>query len=162
MNVAALIAWLVTALGGFYLLGKWLAGGGARQQHGGPSRFPAPVIFGHFLLAATGLIVWIVFLLAHAKALAWTAFVILVPVALLGFTMFSRWIGVRRGDRGAAAPVPAPARVGTAAAAAGAPAPAAAGAAVPAERHLPVPVVLAHGALAATTLVLVLLAALGA
>ena len=32
---------------------------------------------------------------------------------------------------------------------------------VPAERHLPVPVVLAHGALAATTLVLVLLAALG-
>ena len=26
MNVAALIAWLVTALGGFYLLGKWLAG----------------------------------------------------------------------------------------------------------------------------------------
>jgi len=35
-------------------LGKWLAGGGARRQHGGPSRFPAPVIFGHFLLAAAG------------------------------------------------------------------------------------------------------------
>jgi hypothetical protein len=34
-------------------------------------------------------------------------------------------------------------------------------AAVPAERHLPVPVVLAHGALAATTVALVLLAALG-
>ena len=142
MNVAALIAWLVTALGGFYLLGKWLAGGGARQQHGGTSRFPVPVIFGHFLLAAAGLIVWIVFLLAHTKALAWIAFVILVPVALLGFTMFFRWIGVHRGT---AAPVPAPARVGA-----------------PAERHLPVPVVLAHGALAATTLVLVLLAALGA
>ena len=44
----------------------------------------------------------------------------------------------------------------------GTPAPAAAGAAVPAERHLPVPVILAHGALAAATLVLVLLAALGA
>jgi hypothetical protein len=167
MNVAALIAWLVTALGGFYLLGKWLAGGGARQQHGGPSRFPVPVIFGHFLLAAAGLIVWIIFLLAHTKALAWTAFVILVPVALLGFTMFFRWIGVHPespGGRGTAAPVPAPARVGAPAAAGApaAPAPAAAGAAVPAERHLPVPVVLAHGALAATTLVLVLLAALGA
>jgi hypothetical protein len=37
-----------------------------------------------------------------------------------------------------------------------------AGEAVPAERHLPVPVVLAHGALAAAALVLVLLAALGA
>ena len=81
MNVAALIAWLVTALGGFYLLSKWLARGGVR----GPSRFPVPVIFGHFLLAAAGLIVWIVFLLAHTRALAWTAFVILVPVALLGF-----------------------------------------------------------------------------
>ncbi|HET9974607.1 MAG TPA: hypothetical protein VFQ68_40690 [Streptosporangiaceae bacterium] len=111
---------------------------------------------------------WIVFLLARTKALAWTAFVILVPVALLGFTMFFRWIGVRPGDRGTAAPVPAPARVGAPAAAgvgapaaAGAPVPAAAGEAVPAERHLPVPVVLAHGALAATTLVLVLLAALG-
>jgi hypothetical protein len=160
MNVAALIAWLVTALGGFYLLGKWLARGGARQQHGGPSRFPAPVIFGHFLLAAAGLIVWIVFLIAHAKALAWTAFVILVPVAALGFTMFFRWIGVHRG---VTAPAPAPARVGASSAAAAAPATsAAAGAAVPAERHLPVPVVLAHGALAATTLVLVLLAALGA
>ncbi|HET9974608.1 MAG TPA: hypothetical protein VFQ68_40695 [Streptosporangiaceae bacterium] len=52
MDVAALIAWLVTVRGGFYLLGKWLARGGVRQQHGGPSRFPAPVIFGHFLLAA--------------------------------------------------------------------------------------------------------------
>lgn len=158
MNVAALIAWLVTALGGFYLLGKWLTRGGARQQQGAPSRFPAPVIFGHFLLAAAGLIVWIVFLIAHAKALAWTAFVILLPVAVLGFTMFFRWIG---GYRGAAVPAPAPARVG-APAAAGTPAAASAGEAVPAERHLPVPVVLAHGALAATTLVLVLLAALGA
>ena len=158
MNVAALIAWLVTALGGFYLLGKWLARGGARQQHAGPSRFPVPVIFGHFLLAAAGLIVWIVFLVAHAKALAWTAFVILLPVAALGFTMFFRWIGVYRS---AAVPAPAPARVG-APAAAGTPAAASAGDAVPAERHLPVPVVLAHGALAATTLVLVLLAALGA
>jgi hypothetical protein len=148
MNVAALIAWLVTALGGFYLLGRWLARGGVR----GPSRFPAPVIFGHFLLAGAGLVVWIVFLIAHAKALAWTAFVILLPVALLGFTMFFRWVGVYRA---AAVPAPAPARVG-------APAAASAGDAVPAERHLPVPVVLAHGALAATTLVLVLLAALGA
>jgi hypothetical protein len=161
MNVAALIAWLVTALGGFYLLGKWLTGGGARQQQGGTSRFPVPVIFGHLLLAAAGLIVWIIFLLAHTKALAWTAFVILVPVAGLGFTMFFRWIGVHRGGRGAAAPAPAPARVG-APAAAGAPAATAAGEPFPAERHLPVPVVLAHGALAATTLVLVLLAALGA
>ncbi|HEY7012483.1 MAG TPA: hypothetical protein VH480_07005 [Streptosporangiaceae bacterium] len=142
MTVAALITWLITALGGFYLLGTWLSRGGIRQQQARTSRFPAPVIFGHFLLAATGLIVWIVYVAAHSKALAWTAFVILLPVALLGFTMFFRWIGVYR-----ATPAAVPATASTEV--------------VPAERHLPVPVVLAHGALAATTLVLVLLAALG-
>jgi hypothetical protein len=144
VNVAALIAWLVTALGGFYLLGTWLARGGARPPR--TSRFPAPVIFGHFLLAAAGLIVWIIFLVVHAKALAWTAFVILLPVALLGFTMFFRWIGVYRG-----APVTVPA-----------PAAGPSSASTPPERHLPLPVVLLHGALAATTLVLVLIAAIGA
>jgi hypothetical protein len=142
MTVAALITWLITALGGFYLLGTWLSRGGIRQQQARTSRFPAPVIFGHFLLAAAGLIVWIVYVAAHAKALAWAAFVILLPVALLGFTMFFRWIGVYR-----ATPATVPAAASTDV--------------VPAERHLPVPVVLAHGALAATMLVLVLLAALG-
>jgi hypothetical protein len=143
MTVAALITWLITALGGFYLIGTWLSRGGIRQQQSRTSRFPAPVIFGHFLLAAAGLIVWIVYVVAHTKALAWTAFIILLPVALLGFTMFFRWIGVYR-----ATPAPVPAATSTDA--------------VPAERHLPIPVVLAHGALAATTLVLVLLAAIGA
>jgi hypothetical protein len=142
MTVAALITWLITALGGFYLLGTWLSRGGIRQQQARTSRFPAPVIFGHFLLAAAGLIVWIVYVVAHSKALAWAAFVILLPVALLGFTMFFRWIGVYRATQ-AAVPAAASADV------------------VPAERHLPVPVVLGHGALAATTLVLVLLAAIG-
>jgi hypothetical protein len=62
-----------------------------------------------------------------------------VAVALLGFIMFARWIPVYR-----TAP-PAGTRDET----------------TPAERHLPVPVVVAHGLFAATTLVLVLLAALG-
>ncbi|WP_211244050.1 hypothetical protein [Actinospica robiniae] len=58
MKVAALITWLITALGGFYLLGTWIARGALRSP--GASRLPRPVIFGHFLLAATGLVVWIV------------------------------------------------------------------------------------------------------
>ena len=59
--------------------------------------FPAPVIFGHFLLAATGLVVWIVYVIADKTPLAWAAFIVLLPVALIGFTMFARWIGVHRG-----------------------------------------------------------------
>ena len=97
------------------------------------------VTTGHSFLAQGSL--WLI-VIGLIGALAWAAFVILLPVALLDFTMFFRWIGVYR-----ATPAAVPAAASTDV--------------VPAERHLPVPVVLAHGALAATTLVLVLLAAIG-
>ncbi|MFJ9721708.1 hypothetical protein ACIRP3_03080 [Streptomyces sp. NPDC101209] len=137
MDIAALITWVITALGGFYLLGTWLSRGGAR---GGTSHLPVPVIFGHFALAALGLVVWIVYVVADKEALAWTAFILLVPVALLGFAMLARWIPVHRAQDTA---------------------PAGAGQDVPAERHFPLAVVLAHGLFAVVTVVLVLLSALG-
>jgi hypothetical protein len=101
--------------------------------------------------------VWIIYVAISKTPLAWAAFIILLPVALLGFTMFARWIGVYRGTRGgtAAAPARSMAAGGVRTATA------AATETVPAERHLPVAVVLAHGLLAATTLVLVLLTAIG-
>jgi hypothetical protein len=144
MDIAALIAWVVTALGGFYLLGTWIRRGGIQQQQSGTSRLPAPVLFGHFALAAVGLVVWIVYVVADKTALAWTAFGLLLPVALLGFVMLARWIPVHRG-RVAAAAASGPGAEAT----------------VPAERHFPVAVVVAHGLLAVVTLVLVLLTALG-
>jgi hypothetical protein len=147
MDIAALITWVVTALGGFYMLGTWIQRGGIRQQQTGASRLPAPVVFGHFALAAVGLVVWIIYVVADTTALAWTAFVLLLPVALLGFVMLARWIPVHR-DRTTAGATPAAATPG-------------AEAAVPAERHFPVAVVVAHGLLAVATLVLVLLTALG-
>ncbi|MET8563869.1 hypothetical protein ABZV75_26090 [Streptomyces flaveolus] len=147
MDIAALITWVITALGGFYMLGTWIQRGGLRQQRTGTSRLPAPVVFGHFALAAIGLVVWISYVVTDRSALAWTAFGLLLPVALLGFVMLARWIPVHR-ERAAAG----------AAAAAGGPG---AGGTVPAERHFPVPVVIAHGLLAVVTLVLVLLTALG-
>lgn len=140
MDIAALVAWVVTALGGFFLLARWIARGGLREQRTGTTRFPAPVVFGHFLLAAAGLVVWIVYLAVDADTLAWTAFGLLIAVALLGFTLFARWVPVYRTAASAAV--------------------AGQDETAPAERHLPVPVVAAHGILAATTLVLVLLAAL--
>lgn len=142
MDIAALIAWVVTALGGFSLLGIWIRRGGVRQQQSGTSRLPAPVLFGHFALAALGLVVWIVYVVADEDALAWTAFGLLLPVALLGFAMLARWIPVHR-ERAAAIASPG------------------AEAAVPAERHFPTAVVWAHGLFAVATLVLVLLTALG-
>jgi hypothetical protein len=148
MPIAALIAWLLTAVGGFYLLGTWLARGGIKQQRNGTSRLPAPVLFGHFALAVIGLVVWIAYLVADKDALAWTAFVVLLPVALLGFAMLIRWIPVYRARAVVAAAGPATTAVGDQEA--------------PAERHFPMAVVLGHGVLAVVTLVLVLLSALGA
>jgi hypothetical protein len=140
MEVAALITWVITALGGFVLLGTWISRGGTRR--GGDavaSRFPPGLIFGHFLLAASGLVLWIIYLIADSSALAWISLAILVVVALLGFTMFARWLQQRRAPVAAGGPASAPTP----------------------EQHFPVPVVILHGLLAATTLVLVLLATLG-
>ena len=143
MDVAALVTWLATAIGGFVLLGTWITKGGVRQAQAGQSRFPPAVIFGHFLLAAVGLVLWIVFLASdESSGLAWTAFVLLVVVALLGFAMFARWLAGRR----------------TAATAVGATA--GGDSSLPAEQHFPVPVVIVHGVVGAVTLVLVLIAAL--
>jgi hypothetical protein len=139
MEWAALIAWVLTAGGGFVLLLIWVSRGGMQQKESG-NRIRPPLILSHFLLAATGLVLWIVYVFSDSDALAWTAFAILVVVALLGWTMFAIWLRRRRGQEAVAdTAAPGP----------------------PAEQHFPVPVVAVHGALAVTTVVLVFLAAIG-
>jgi hypothetical protein len=139
MDWAALISWILTAGGGFVLLTLWLRNGGMRQRESG-GQIRSPLIFSHFGLAATGLVLWIIYLVSDSDALAWIAFAILLLVAVLGFTMFAIWWQRRQ------------------ASAAGAPA---STAGLPAEQHFPVAIVTLHGLLAVTTVVLVLLAAVG-
>jgi hypothetical protein len=156
MDIAALIVWILTAGGGFVLLGTWLSKGGARRDGTG-STFPPALIFGHFLLAAAGLLLWIVYVATNTDGIGWIAFAALALVALLGFAMFARWIPVYRGatkDR-------AGAHGATSSGAATAPSATSTVVAEPAERHFPVLIVAGHGLLAATTLVLVLLTMLG-
>jgi manganese efflux pump family protein len=140
MGIAALVTWLLTALGGSYLLYTWISRGGPRRPGG--SRFSPGLIFGHFALAAIGLVVWIVYIVLDADALAWIALVLLVPVALLGFTMLLRWLPTYRARSAATAGATQPP------------------ADEPAERHFPVAVVGVHGLFAVVTVVLVLLTAL--
>ena len=139
MKWAALIAWVITAGGGFVLLSIWLMRGGMQQQQEGGNRIRPPLILSHFLLAAGGLVVWIIYLVADKDALAWVAFAVLAVVAVLGWTMFAIWFR-RRQARGGGVEIAAPG--------------------VPAEQHFPVAVVTLHGLLAVTTVVLVLLTAL--
>ena len=140
MKWAALIAWLLTAGGGFVLLTIWLARGGMGQGREGGSRIRPPLILSHFLLAATGLVIWIVYLVNDNSTLAWVAFAILAVVAVLGWTMFAIWLR-RRQQRGAVAEAISPS--------------------TPAEQHFPVSIVGLHGVLAVTTVVLVFLTAIG-
>jgi hypothetical protein len=130
MDWAALITWVLTATGGFVLLVVWLKNGGMNQQDGG--RIRSARILTHFALAAIGLVLWIVFVASGSSALAWTAFALLLVVALIGFSMLAIWLAQRSRSEVAAA-----------------------------EQRFPVAVVGLHGALAATTLVLVFLAAAG-
>jgi hypothetical protein len=138
MEWAALITWVITAGGGFVLLSIWLMRGGMKQQAAG-SRIRPPLILSHFLLAAVGLVIWIVYLVSDQDSLAWIAFVILAVVAVLGWTMFAIWLRRRQAGAGGEPAV----------------------AEAPAEQHFPVPIVALHGLLAVITVVLVLLTALG-
>jgi hypothetical protein len=89
MDTAALIAWLVTAGSGAYVLVSWISGGGSlrpanRADRADSTGSPPAVIIGHFGLALTGLVLWASYLAVGWAALAWTAVCILLPVAGLG------------------------------------------------------------------------------
>ena len=165
MAYVALIVWFVTALGGLYMLAVWLIENDATNQRDAASRLPLPVIVAHVSLAVTGFGVWVAYLLLGRRALAWTAVFILVAIALLGVTMFARWIPVYRTTSAQAEPVrvsrgslfeSAPATATTTT-----PAVAQAVYDMPPEGAFPLVVVLAHGTFAVSTVVLVVLTALG-
>jgi hypothetical protein len=139
MEWVALVTWVLTAGGGFLMLGLWLKNGGMQQAETPGDRIRPPRILSHFALAATGLVVWIIYLATDSEVLAWIAFAALAIVALLGFSMLAIWIRQRGGKAAVAG----------------------ASEARPAEQRFPTPIVGLHGVLAATTLVLVLLVAAG-
>jgi hypothetical protein len=143
MGIAALLAWLVTAFGGLYLLAVWLIENDVSQRGAARSRLPGPVIFGHVMLALTGLVVWVIYLLTDAETMGWAALGVLACIVTLGLTMFTRWIPVHRAF--------AMAETG----------PGWSEFDFPAERNFPVSVVAAHGLGASVTVTLVLLTMLG-
>ncbi|HEX5268076.1 MAG TPA: hypothetical protein VFW24_15020 [Acidimicrobiales bacterium] len=142
MGVAALFTWIATVMGGLVLLVIWIIEYDPEFQSATATRLPVPVISLHAFLGLSGLMLWISYLLLDQRRLAWATVCVLGAVAVLGLVMAARWIGVYRQ---VAAPGPSLTRQ----------------AIVPPERNFPLPVVILHGVLAVTTLVLVLLTALG-
>ena len=143
MAVAALFTWMLTIAGGLTLLVIWIIEYDREARRAAAARLPVPVLSAHALLAMAGLLLWVGYLLLDQARLAWATVATLGAVAVLGLVMAARWIRVYRA---VADPGPSLTRTVT----------------VPPERNFPLPVVVAHGILAVTTLVLVLLTALGA
>jgi hypothetical protein len=151
VSIVALFTWVLAACGGLYLLAVWLIEYDRDFQGRASSRLPVPVICAHALLAVGGLVVWGAFLVLGTARLAWAAAVILVAVATLGLIMAARWLHLYRATiavKAAAATGDLDSRR--------------AEQALPPERNFPVSVVIGHGVLAVTTLVLVVLTALRA
>lgn len=143
MSVVALSTWTVTVLAGLVLLIIWIIEYDREFQSAAATRLPVPVISAHALLGLGGLALWIIYLAVDDERLAWVTVAALGAVAVLGLIMAARWLRVYRTF---AHPGPSFTRR----------------VAIPPERDFPLPVVVAHGLLAVTTLVLVLFTALGA
>ena len=161
VQIAALIAWLITAASGGYVLVHWLRAGG-RLSRRAVTAVPPAVILGHPALGLLGLVLWTVFVATGWVALAWVAAGLLAPAAGLGMAMLV--IGLpspnpAAGEPAAARAEPVPAgTAGTAVLVA----PPAAPAPARSRGGQPVLVIALHGLFATTVLLLVITAAVGA
>jgi manganese efflux pump family protein len=180
MDTAALAAWLVTAGSGAYVLGSWISGGGSLRRRAGPAGStsaaddgtgtgtgtgdastgsPPSVVIGHFGLALTGLVLWAIYLAVGWAALAWTAVCMLLPVAGLGMAALT--VGLPGHVSAAPAGNDAATGSGGGTAVLSVRAPSVRAPSVRAQSVRAPLVVAGHGVLAVTTMLLVLLAALG-
>jgi hypothetical protein len=155
MTAAALVTWLLTAVLGLYMFTIWLIEDDGNQGGPGYRRLRAPVVFSHVGLAVIALGIWLVHLYVELGRLDWAPIGLLAVVAVLGVTMFTRWVPVHRLANAQARQL-AEARV----AADGSPLPVLPMTGLPPERNFPVTVVALHGIFAVITVVLVLITTL--
>ncbi|MEV7969159.1 hypothetical protein AB0O34_24670 [Sphaerisporangium sp. NPDC088356] len=101
MRVVTAAVWLVTTGFGIYLLCLWLAGGGLRRQRTKVTRYPSVLIIMHPALGVTSLAAWAAFVLTARRGYIWLSLGLLCLATLLGFVMFTRWLGGGRHARDA-------------------------------------------------------------
>jgi hypothetical protein len=104
---ATLITWLFDAVSGGYMLRTWIARGGLKRQRAS-DRLAPRVVFGHFGMASTGLLVWVNYLATRWIVLAWLAVGLLMVVIGLGVSTVTVWTPFpahrANGDTGAGDP----------------------------------------------------------
>jgi hypothetical protein len=139
MELAALGFWIATAVGGLYMAGIILRTGRV-DSPARSSNLPSAAVFGHGLLALVGLGLWAVHMRADEAGTAWATVAVLVLVVGGGGFMFLRW---HKDHKEADSSVPLDQQP-------------------LAEQQIPSFVVHLHGALAAVTILFVVLTAIQA
>jgi hypothetical protein len=82
--------WLFDAVSGGYMLRTWIVRGGLRRQRAS-DRLAPRVVFAHFGMASTGLLVWASYLVTRWIVLAWLAVGLLMVVIGLGVSTVTVW-----------------------------------------------------------------------
>src|SRR5271169_6058027 len=89
--VAALVAWVLTASIGVYMLRTWVTRGGLRRQRATGVGVPPAVVFGHASAALTGLAIWAGFVKTNWEPLAWLGVVLITAAIGLGVCTVTLW-----------------------------------------------------------------------
>ena len=102
LGLVTLLSWLFTASIGAYMLRSLAAHGALRRQRSVRDGLSPRVLYTHFSLALTGLVVWAAFLATGWSPLAWVAVALLTPAIGLGICTVTLWTPYPRppGDTG--------------------------------------------------------------
>jgi hypothetical protein len=73
------------------MLGTWIVRGGLRRQRATGDRLAPAVVFAHFGLATTGLLLWVSYLATRWAFLGWLAIGLLMLVIGLGISTVTLW-----------------------------------------------------------------------
>jgi hypothetical protein len=91
LAVAAVIAWVLTAGIGLYMLRTWITRGGLRRQRATGVGVPPAVVFSHAGAALTGLLVWIGFVKTQWVPLGWLGVGLVTTAIGLGVCTVTLW-----------------------------------------------------------------------
>ena len=91
MAIAALVAWVLTASIGVYMLRTWVTRGGLRRQRATGVGVPPAVVFGHASAALIGLAIWAGFVKTKWDPLAWLGVVMITGAIGLGVCTVTLW-----------------------------------------------------------------------
>ena len=108
MAIAAMIAWVLTASIGVYMLRTWVTRGGLRRQRATGAGVPPAVVFGHASAALTGLLIWLGFVGTGLDLLAWLGVTVVTGAIALGVCTVTLWTPYPVAVPPAAAPAVAP------------------------------------------------------